>query len=161
MGGGCGGCGGCGGGGGGSGSGSGGDAPATVMLRPQEYTGGGQLTKKGRKRICFTMAVSPSELPTYVMMHKMIPPELQQTLMACGWHNYSLFHRADGQIFGYYETDNVNHEESCRKRRESAVDLKWQESMREFTAGEHAFQYETHEVLEHCFYLGNDRKWGW
>ena len=122
----------------------------------QEYTGGGQLTWSGRKRICFTMKVAPEAMPAYIQMHQVVWPEMQEMLVSCGWHNYSLFYRADGQLVGYYETDNANHEESCRKRRESAVDGKWQEAIRQFTPG-NVMQYDTHGVLEHCFYLGQDK----
>jgi L-rhamnose mutarotase len=125
-------------------------------VKPQEYTGGGQLTRNGRKRICFTMKVAPEAMPAYIQMHKVIWPEMQETLVSCGWHNYSLFYRKDGQIFGYYETDNANHEESCRKRRESEVDRKWQEAIRRFTP-DNVMQYDTYGTLEHCFYLGQDR----
>jgi hypothetical protein len=31
---------------------------------------------------------------------------MQQALQRCGWHNYSLFMKKDGTLFGYFESDN-------------------------------------------------------
>ena len=37
--------------------------------------------------------------------HEAVWPEMQEALVRCGWHNYSLFCREDGFAVGYFETE--------------------------------------------------------
>jgi hypothetical protein len=45
----------------------------------------------GRRRCCFQMKFEPAELSQYLTDHEAVWPEMQEALVACGWHNYSLF----------------------------------------------------------------------
>jgi L-rhamnose mutarotase len=122
----------------------------------QEYTGGGGRTQSGRKRVCFHMQFDPTNLQQYIEDHKAIWPEMQEALVGCGWHNYSLFYRPDGFAVGYYETDNETHEESCRLMGETAINPRWQDAMKKYTA-ENVRPDEAMVVLDQYFYLGTDR----
>ena len=52
-------------------------------------------TKAGLNRICFQMQFNTTELAAYLADHEAVWPEMQQALVAAGWHNYSLFYRED------------------------------------------------------------------
>ena len=71
--------------------------------RPQPFTGAAR-TRTGRRRVAFQLQFEPSRLGEYLKDHEAVWPEMQQALVSCGWHNYSLFYRADGFAVGYFET---------------------------------------------------------
>ena len=52
---------------------------------------------------------------------------------SAGWHNYSLFMREDGTLFGYLETPNF--EEARRKMSETQVNSRWQTEMAPYFEG--------------------------
>lgn len=53
-----------------------------------------------------TLPQSDAELQAeYKHHHRNVWPEMQQALQRCGWHNYSLFMKKDGTLFGYFESD--------------------------------------------------------
>ena len=70
---------------------------------PQAFTGAAR-TRSGRRRVCFTLQFESSKLGSYLKDHEAVWPEMQTALVECGWHNYSLFYRADGFAVGYFET---------------------------------------------------------
>jgi len=117
----------------------------------QKYTGGGSLTKEGRKRICFQFQIDQIQLPQYLEDHKTVSPEIQKALTLCGWHNYSLFYRPDGLIIGYYETENSSHQESLYKIKTCDV---WRDIMAKHKTIFNQFDSST--LLTEYFYLGND-----
>ena len=41
----------------------------------------------------------------YKHHHKNVWPEMRDALQRSGWHNYSLFMKKDGTLFGYFESD--------------------------------------------------------
>ena len=43
-------------------------------------------------------------LEDYKKHHEAVWPEMLEALRRHGWHNYSLFMRDDGLLFGYFET---------------------------------------------------------
>jgi L-rhamnose mutarotase len=57
------------------------------------------------KREAFLLKVKPDAIPEYKRMHAAIWDDMKQSLRDTGWHNYSLFIREDGLLFGYVETD--------------------------------------------------------
>jgi L-rhamnose mutarotase len=57
------------------------------------------------KRVGFLFKVQPDRLGEYKEHHKHVWPEMLAALRESGWHNYSLFMREDGLIFGYFETE--------------------------------------------------------
>jgi len=56
------------------------------------------------KRVGFILKVKPSLMEGYKQHHEQVWPEMLAALRASGWHNYSLFLRDDGMLFGYFET---------------------------------------------------------
>ena len=56
------------------------------------------------KRVGFCLKVKQSLLDDYKAHHRNVWPEMLAALSASGWHNYSLFLREDGLLFGYFET---------------------------------------------------------
>jgi len=56
------------------------------------------------KRIGFLLKVRSELIDEYKAHHRSVWPEMLAALNASGWHNYSLFMREDGMLFGYFET---------------------------------------------------------
>ncbi len=56
------------------------------------------------KRVGFVLKVKQDKLEEYKRHHEQVSPEMLQALREAGWHNYSLFVRDDGLLFGYFET---------------------------------------------------------
>jgi L-rhamnose mutarotase len=84
------------------------------------------------KRVGFQFKVKQDRLAEYKEHHRHVWPEMLQALRDTGWHRYSLFMRADGLIFGYFETD---HSFAVAKARMAAKEVngRWQEFMAPFT----------------------------
>ena len=84
------------------------------------------------KRIGFQFKVQKDRLEEYKEQHEHVWPEMLAALKQAGWHNYSLFMRPDGVIFGYFET-----EESLAvaqaKMSATEVNLRWQQFMAPYT----------------------------
>lgn len=129
--------------------------PAAAGWAPQASTAGGGQTKAGRKRVCFQLHFNSTELQEYLEEHERVWPEMQQALVECGWHNYSLFYREDGYAIGYFETDD-SFETACKRMDARAVNTKWQKKMSKYTASGNVPLVGAAE-LKHYFYLGEDR----
>jgi len=103
------------------------------------------------KRVGLQFRVRQDRLAEYKEHHKYVWPEMLDALREAGWHNYSLFMRADGLIFGYFET-----EESLTvaqaKMAAKAVNTRWQEFMAPFIDA-NARPDETFVELEEYFHL--------
>lgn len=56
------------------------------------------------KRIGFLLKVKQGRIKEYKKHHQSVWPEMREALRRQGWHNYSLFLREDGLLFGYFET---------------------------------------------------------
>ena len=52
-------------------------------------------------RVCFQLQVKPDRIDEYRDRHAAVWPEMLRALADTGWHNYSLFLRADGLLIGY------------------------------------------------------------
>ena len=80
------------------------------------------------KRVGFLLKVRQEKIAEYVKHHEHVWEEMLQALRESGWHNYSLFIREDGLLFGYFET-----EESLAvaqaKMAEREINTRWQEFM--------------------------------
>jgi L-rhamnose mutarotase len=59
------------------------------------------------KRIGFLLKVRQDKIEDYRKHHQAVWPEMLEALRRHGWHNYSLFMRADGLLFGYFETPDT------------------------------------------------------
>ena len=58
------------------------------------------------ERVCFQLQVKPDRIAEYVERHRAVWPVMLRAIEAAGRRNYSLFLREDGQLTGYYETDD-------------------------------------------------------
>ena len=83
------------------------------------------------KRIGFQFKVRPDRLAEYQERHKAVWPEMLEALHETGWRNYTLFLRADGWIFGYFETDE-SLQVAQAKMAAKEINTRWQESMSQF-----------------------------
>ena len=72
----------------------------------------------------------PDRLEEYTARHAAVWPEMLAALRATGWHNYSLFLRADGLLIGYLETPSLELARAGMAATE--VNARWQAEMAEF-----------------------------
>ena len=103
------------------------------------------------KRVGFQFKVRQDRLEEYKGHHKNVWPEMLDALRKTGWHNYSLFMRADGLIFGYFETDE-SLAVAQAKMGEKDINTRWQEFMSGFMDA-NARPDETFVELEEYFHL--------
>lgn len=83
------------------------------------------------KRIGFILKVKADRLAEYKEHHKAVWSEMLAALRETGWHNYSLFLRDDGLLFGYFETpDSLEAAQTGMAKRE--VNTRWQTMMSSF-----------------------------
>jgi L-rhamnose mutarotase len=80
------------------------------------------------KRVGFQLKVRQDRLAEYKEHHKHIWPEMLDALRRTGWHNYSLFMREDGLLFGYFETPE-SFEAALDGMAREEINAKWQEFM--------------------------------
>jgi len=105
------------------------------------------------KRVGFLLKVRQDRLPEYKARHTAVWPEMLDALRRTGWHNYSLFVRADGLMFGYFEAPE-DFQAALDGMSKEAVNAKWQESMAPYfenLSGAHAD--ESMLELEEVFHL--------
>ena len=80
------------------------------------------------KRVGFLLKVKADRLEEYKEHHQKVWPEMLQALQRNGWHNYSIFAREDGLLFGYFETpDSLETAQKGMAREE--INAKWQQFM--------------------------------
>ena len=103
------------------------------------------------KRVGFLFKVRPDRLMEYKEQHKHVWPEMLDALHETGWHNYSLFMREDGLIFGYFETEESL---SVAQAKMAAIEIntRWQQFMAPFTDA-NARPDESFVDLEEYFHL--------
>jgi len=81
-------------------------------------------------RVGFCFKVKKEMIPEYKRRHAEVWPDMLQALRETGWHNYSLFMRDDGLLFGYLETDDFDRARADMAKRE--VNARWQADMAPF-----------------------------
>jgi L-rhamnose mutarotase len=115
--------------------------------------GGGARThlEHTMKRVGFQFKVRQDRLAEYKEQHKHVWPEMLDALRETGWHNYSLFIRADGLIFGYFETEE-SLTAAQAKMAEKEINTRWQEFMSPYM-DTNARPDETFVELEEYFHL--------
>jgi L-rhamnose mutarotase len=86
----------------------------------------------GTVRVCFLLQVRPERLDEYRARHRAVWPDMLEALRGSGWHNYSLFLRADGLLVGYFETPSLEAARAGMAARE--VNARWQSEMAPFFA---------------------------
>lgn len=80
------------------------------------------------KRIAFTLKVKQDLIDDYKKDHQNVWPDMKAALTAAGWHNYSLFMREDGLLFGYFETpESLQAAQAAMEDFE--VNQRWQSAM--------------------------------
>ena len=80
------------------------------------------------KRVGFLLKVKADKLDEYKKHHEAVWPEMLAALSKHGWHNYSLFLRDDGLMFGYFETPD-NFQAALDGMAGEEINTKWQEFM--------------------------------
>jgi len=81
-------------------------------------------------RVCFQLQVKPDRIEEYQARHRAVWPEMLRALADTGWHNYSLFLRADGLLIGYLETPSLA--DALAGMAAPEVNARWQAEMAEF-----------------------------
>lgn len=84
-------------------------------------------------RYCFLLQVRPELLGEYRERHRQVWPEMQQALVASGWHHYSLFARPDGLLVGYVESEDLAAAQAAMAATD--VNTRWQAEMARFFIG--------------------------
>lgn len=102
------------------------------------------------QRVCFVMYLKPERVDDYLAAHEHVWPDMLDALRDAGWHNYSLFLRAeDGMVVGYVETDDFAQATAAMEATD--VNARWQAVMSEyFQAGN---PDTTRQELTHYFHL--------
>jgi L-rhamnose mutarotase len=86
------------------------------------------------KRIGFILKVKPEKIEEYKKHHEAVWPDMLDALRRTGWHNYSLFMREDGLLFGYFETpDSLQSAQAGMAKEE--VNQRWQDFMAPYFEG--------------------------
>lgn len=104
------------------------------------------------QRVSFILKVKKDRLDEYKRRHSEVWPEMLQALRETGWHNYSLYMRADGLLFGYLETEDFAAAKAGMAKRE--VNARWQAEMADlFESLEGQKPDEAMMPLEEVFHL--------
>ena len=104
------------------------------------------------ERVGFLLKVREDSLDEYKERHKNVWPEVQEALSRQGWHNFSLFLREDGLLFGYVEAEE-SFEKCLEGMATEPANLRWQAD------GAHLFEGLTGRAdqsmvkLEHVYLL--------
>jgi L-rhamnose mutarotase len=80
------------------------------------------------KRVGFLLKVRQEKLQEYKEHHKAVWPEMLDALRRTGWHNYSIFSREDGLLFGYFETPD-SFQAALAGMSKEEINTRWQEFM--------------------------------
>jgi L-rhamnose mutarotase len=80
------------------------------------------------RRVGFLLKVRQDKLEEYKAHHQHVWQEMLDALYRTGWHNYSLFVRDDGLLFGYFETPD-SFQAALAGMAKEEINSKWQEFM--------------------------------
>ena len=86
------------------------------------------------KRVGFLLKVKQDKLEEYKKHHQRVWPEMLAALRRNGWHNYSLFMREDGTLFGYLETPD-DFQAALDGMAKEEINAKWQDFMAPYFEG--------------------------
>jgi L-rhamnose mutarotase len=104
------------------------------------------------QRVCFLLEILPERLEEYKQRHAQVWPEMLAALSESGWHNYSLFLRADGLIVGYCETPDF--QKAISEMKKHPVNDLWQRDMVPFLKSSDAGRADDQALrLEEIFHL--------
>ena len=82
-------------------------------------------------RVGFLIKVKKECIDEYKAYHNDVWPDMLEALQTTGWHNYTLFMREDGMLFGYFETPE-SLQAAQAAMTETEVNARWQETMSPF-----------------------------
>ena len=103
------------------------------------------------QRVAFILKVKQDMIEEYKRRHAHVWPEMLQALRETGWHNYSLFMRPDGLLFGYLETPDFERAREEMAKRD--VNDRWQREMAPFFESLSGRPDEAMQPLEEVFHL--------
>ena len=103
------------------------------------------------QRVAFILKVKQDMIEEYKRRHAHVWPEMLQALRETGWHNYSLFMRPDGLLFGYLETPDFERAREEMAKRD--VNDRWQREMASFFESLSGRPDEAMQPLEEVFHL--------
>ena len=83
------------------------------------------------KRVGFTFRIREDKIEEYVEFHKHVWPEMKEALTRQGWHNYTLFLKPDGTVFGYFDAA-VDLQTASDGMKTEDVNERWQHTMSQF-----------------------------
>ncbi|HMN26944.1 MAG TPA: L-rhamnose mutarotase [Caldilineaceae bacterium] len=104
------------------------------------------------KRIGFLLKVKPEMIEDYKKHHAAVWPDMLAALRRTGWHNYSLFMREDGLLFGYFETPQ-DFATALAGMSKEEVNTRWQEFMAPYFEGVGLHADQMMLELEEVFHL--------
>jgi L-rhamnose mutarotase len=105
------------------------------------------------KRVGFLLKVKPEMIAEYKRHHEQVWPDMLDALRRTGWHNYSLFMRPDGMLFGYVEVEE-SFAASLEGMAREEVNARWQAFMAPYFEGlGGANADENMQELEEVFHL--------
>ena len=105
--------------------------------------------------VAFLLKVNSNRLDEYKKIHQNVWLEMRQVLSGAGWHNYSLFLREDGLLFGYFETPH-DFDTARALKAEKEVNDRWQRMMAPFfetSDGDNTHADDMMIELEEVFHL--------
>lgn len=105
------------------------------------------------KRVGFLLKVKSDKIEEYKKHHENVWSEMREALSRQGWHNYSLFLREDGLLFGYFETPH-SFDAALAGMEQEPINAQWQDFMAPFfesTDGAHPDKMMVE--LEEIFHL--------
>ena len=103
-------------------------------------------------RVAFLLKVRPDKLEEYKAHHTQVWPELLEAHRRAGWHNYSLFIREDGLVFGYFETPH-SYQAAVEAIEKEEINARWDEFMAPYLEAVNTATGETMLELEQVFHL--------
>lgn len=105
------------------------------------------------ERVGFVLKVKEDRIEEYKERHEEVWPEMLDALRRNGWHNYSLFMRDDGLLFGYLEAEDSFAAAQGGMSQEE-VNTRWQTFMAPlFESSDNAHADQMLVRLEEVFHL--------
>jgi L-rhamnose mutarotase len=104
------------------------------------------------KRVGFVLKVKADRLEEYKKHHEAVWEDMLDALRRHGWHNYTLFLRDDGLLFGYFEAAE-SFEASLAGMAGEEVNARWQAFMAPYFEAESGRPDQNMQALEEVFHL--------
>lgn len=104
------------------------------------------------KRVGFLLKVKQDKIEEYKKHHEAVWGDMLDALRRHGWHNYSLFLREDGLLFGYFEAAE-SLQASLDGMAGEEVNARWQAFMSPYFENMTGRADENFLLLEEVFHL--------